>query len=203
MKNTSINIPTHIDDWLSKEAVVRSLNKSQVVTKLIQERIDGKTRTSGFLTDIDWLLDQELAVTANNIKDMELAWRQQTSTPEGFDAMYSIYFVNTHVPVNSAKRKDAILNIMVAESSRTNLRDLFASAVMQSLSDKGVGTMMVIPYKLNPKHEVWEALAKFDEIKVVTPDSFGRVMRAIISIQYKQRRLTEKVQLSRDTENKI
>lgn len=161
-KNTSINIDLDILAWLDMEADRRKSNRSKIIMDIIRDRIE--SRPSGFLPDIDWLLQTQI-----NPYMPDLVYLPN----KPWDVAYDIYEYYDGDEIGYTFSR-----ILIAENTRDRLRELFAEAVLESL-DTGVATIMLIPYKLDPKHKVWAAFEKQDLLHVCTPETLALTIKKI------------------------
>lgn len=161
-KNTSINIDLDILSWLDLEADRRKSNRSKIIMDIIRDRIE--SRPSGFLPDIDWLLQTQINPY---IADLDPA------PDKSWDVVQDIYEWD-----ELTEGGTLICRVLIVEKTRDRLRELFAEAVLESL-DTGISTILLIPYKLDPKHKVWAAFEKQDLLYVCTPETLASTIKKI------------------------
>lgn len=157
-KNTSVNLEFEVFDWLDEESEKRGVNRSKLINEIVRDRMG--TRPSGLRHDVEWILD-------NKLNDF-LKYKQLDYNEELWGASYVIYR-----DLSPIEEPDCpVCFIMVAELTRNRLRELFAEAMILSLEDEDVPTIMLIPYKTDPSNKIWKAFSKQELLSVKTPENF-------------------------------
>ena len=170
LENASFKLPKELNDWLANQAENQGRNKTKVLIDILQERM--VSRPSGFKHDMEWLLEENYSQKGTN--DLVYNHHEQKGENNAFDTAYKL--VNRHF---ERKGEEIVCYVIPAESTRENLKDLFANAVIFNVENDHP-VILLIPYILTPDHRIWKAFEKYPDIHICTPD---RLLIAIKDIQ--------------------
>lgn len=169
-RNTSVSLENEVFDWLDTQGEKYGINRSKLINDIIRERI--RRRPSGLNHDIEWILDNK--VNYHKLAfgtDCKFHYKLEDCPEYGdFSTAYSI----------TLDDEPPLAYVLAAEDTRETLKDLFADSVMFYM-EKVTPIILVIPYRMDPSHKIWELLSKHEGIIVTTPEDLVDHIEGIMS----------------------
>jgi hypothetical protein len=194
-KNTSINLPVDLLDWLKEQATKRHSTLSRTAADFLKERMD--SHAPGIVNDIEWILNNRLPnycmwfpdIPADTNDVIAAFTIERKATQEETDFMRDYAkeaYISLHPKQPQLAQSFAEVNeihgvaacrILVATQTRHKLMRLFTAAIMDR-DESAMETILVVPYKLDPRHKIWNSVRKQDRLQICTPDG---LLHAILS----------------------
>lgn len=152
----SFSILLEDSEWLDKQAKETGRSKSQVVASAIGA---ARTLASGtFIQDVRWVL-------AHKLGNMEVI---ENPAGDNFDL---------HLEIVNKSFENVI--VLGATNTLDRLHELFARCILHR-DRRNRPVIFLIPYKLDPEHQVWKSIRDMDNIRVCTPDNLPRIIKDLL-----------------------
>jgi len=162
--NKSISFSPDVLEWLDIQADKRGISRSKVFNDIVRDRMD--SAPSGLKHDVEYLLENNYSTDGFNLSNLTWSHFNTKDKNSVFKTVYKLKDVrNKFDPDNTA------CYVIPTETTRDNLRELFANAVIFNV-DHASPVVLLIPYKLNPRHKIWSAFEQYPSIYICTPESF-------------------------------
>ena len=149
----SFSIPEDDLAWIVRESTRTGKSQSQIVSDSINGTRTGASGT--FVQDVNWIIKHKLTrFICSQIPTVDFDFR--------FDVL--------DMGFNS-------ISLVGSSSSLEQLFELMARCIL--LRDKTrEPVIFVVPYKLDPEHDVWKSLRAQEKIHVCTPDAMPRILKS-------------------------